>query len=104
MQTLQIILIFAIFFAGAYLMMTKKLPAILALPIMGILIAAIAGVPFKSDNPEINSIMDFVIAKGGIKLASTIIVTIYGAIFAKIIQKKGISDSIIKRAARTCRR
>ena len=80
-------------------MMTKKLPAILALPIMGILIAAIAGVPFKSDNPEINSIMDFVIAKGGIKLASTIIVTIYGAIFAKIIQKKGISDSIIKRAA-----
>lgn len=99
MQTLQIILIFAIFFAGAYLMMTKKLPAILALPIMGILIAAIAGVPFKSDNPEINSIMDFVIAKGGIKLASTIIVTIYGAIFAKIIQKKGISDSIIKRAA-----
>ena len=54
MQTLQIILIFAIFFAGAYLMMTKKLPAILALPIMGILIAAIAGVPFKSDNPEIN--------------------------------------------------
>ena len=66
MQTLQIILIFAIFFAGAYLMMTKKLPAILALPIMGILIAAIAGVPFKSDNPEINSIMDFVIAKGGI--------------------------------------
>ena len=99
MQTLQIILIFAIFFAGAYLMMTKKLPAILALPIMGILIAVIAGVPFKTDDPEVNSIMDFVIAKGGVKLASTIIVTIYGAIFAKIIQKKGISDSIIKRAA-----
>ena len=99
MQTLQIILIFAIFFAGAYLMMTKKLPAILALPIMGILIAVIAGVPFKTEDPEVNSIMDFVIAKGGVKLASTIIVTIYGAIFAKIIQKKGISDSIIKRAA-----
>lgn len=99
MQTLQIILIFAIFFVGAYLMMTKKLPAILALPIMGILIAVIAGVPFKTEDPEVNSIMDFVIAKGGVKLASTIIVTIYGAIFAKIIQKKGISDSIIKRAA-----
>ena len=99
MQTLQIILIFAIFFAGAYVMMTKKLPAILALPIMGILIAVIAGVPFKTEDPEVNSIMDFVIAKGGVKLASTIIVTIYGAIFAKIIQKKGISDSIIKRAA-----
>ena len=99
MQTLQIILIFAIFFAGAYLMMTKKLPAILALPIMGILIAVITGVPFKTEDPEVNSIMDFVIAKGGVKLASTIIVTIYGAIFAKIIQKKGISDSIIKRAA-----
>ncbi|MCH3926027.1 MAG: hypothetical protein LKE27_06200 [Atopobiaceae bacterium] len=43
MATLQVILIFAIFIAGVVLMMTKKLPAILALPLMGILIAAVAG-------------------------------------------------------------
>lgn len=35
MQTLQVIVILAIFLAGVALMMTKKMPAILALPCMG---------------------------------------------------------------------
>lgn len=99
MEILQIILVFTIFFIGAFLMMTKKLPAILALPIMGILIAIISGVPFSSQDPEVKTIMGFVIGKGGAKLAGTIVVTIYGSIFARVIQKKGISDSIIKKAA-----
>ena len=43
MQTLQVIVILAIFLAGVALMMTKKMPAILALPCMGILIAVVAG-------------------------------------------------------------
>lgn len=52
MQTLQVIVILAIFLAGVALMMTKKMPAILALPCMGILIAAVAGVPFISSDAE----------------------------------------------------
>lgn len=52
MQTLQVIVILAIFLAGVALMMTKKMPAILALPCMGILIAAVAGVPFISSDSE----------------------------------------------------
>ena len=99
MATLQVILIFAIFIAGVVLMMTKKLPAILALPLMGILIAAVAGVPFVSAYADTQSITDFVLSKGAVKLAGTISVTIFGAIFAKAIQKEGISDAIIRKAA-----
>lgn len=99
MATLQVILILAVFLGGVALMMTKKLPAILALPCMGIIIAAIAGVPFISADKETQSITSFVIASGAAKLASTIIVTIFGAIFAKVIQKEGISDAIIRKAA-----
>lgn len=99
MATLQVILIFAIFIAGVVLMMTKKLPAILALPLMGILIAAVAGVPFVSVDADTQSITDFVLSKGAVKLAGTISVTIFGAIFAKAIQKEGISDAIIRKAA-----
>ena len=99
MATLQVILIFAIFIAGVVLMMTKKLPAILALPLMGILIAAVAGVPFVSADADTQSITDFVLSKGAVKLAGTISVTIFGAIFAKAIQKEGISDAIIRKAA-----
>ena len=99
MATLQVILIFAIFIAGVVLMMTKKLPAILALPLMGILIAAVAGVPYVSADADTQSITDFVLSKGAVKLAGTISVTIFGAIFAKAIQKEGISDAIIRKAA-----
>ena len=99
MQTLQVIVILAIFLAGVALMMTKKMPAILALPCMGILIAVVAGVPFISSDAETQSITSYVIAGGASRLASTIIVTVFGAIFAKVIQKEGISDAIIRKAA-----
>ncbi len=96
----QVILILLVFIAGIALMMTKKLPAILALPLLGIIIAAIAGVPFMTpEKEEGQTIMAFVIASGASKLAGTIIATIFGAIFAKIIQKQGISDEIIRKAA-----
>ena len=99
MATLQVVLILAVFVAGVALMMTKKLPAILALPLMGVLIAAVAGVPFISSDPEVKTITSFVIGSGAGKLAGTTTVTIFGAIFAKVIQKEGISDAIIRKAA-----
>jgi TRAP-type C4-dicarboxylate transport system permease large subunit len=40
-----------------------------------------------------------VLSKGAVKLAGTISVTIFGAIFAKVIQKEGVSDAIIRKAA-----
>lgn len=100
MGNVQVILILVVFIAGIALMMTKKLPAILALPLLGVLIAIIAGVPFMTPaKKDGQTIMAFVIAGGASKLASTIMATIFGAIFAKVIQKQGISDAIIRKAA-----
>lgn len=99
MPELRVVLILAVFAAGVALMMTKKCPAILALPLMGILIAAVAGVPLNDPDPEVPSIAGFVIGAGSARLASTIVVTLFGAVFAKVIQKKGISDTIIRKAA-----
>lgn len=99
-STVQVILILAVFVLGIILMMSKKLPVILALPVMGIVIALIAGVPFMTAaKPGDQTVMDFVIAQGSARLASTIMATIFGAIFAKVIQKQGISDAIIRKAA-----
>jgi len=96
----QVVLILLVFIGAIILMMTKKLPAILALPILGIVIAVIAGVPFRSPaGTGGQTIMVFVIASGSAKLASTIMATIFGSIFAKIIQKQGIADAIIRKAA-----
>lgn len=96
----QVVLILLVFIAGIVLMMSKKLPAILALPLLGVIIAVIAGVPFMTPaTEEGQTIMTFVVAGGASKLAGTIIATIFGAIFAKIIQKQGISDTIIRKAA-----
>lgn len=100
MQTLQAILILIVFLVSVYLMMTKKLSAIVAMPLMGILIAAIAGVPFMTPAEEGGqTIVGHVIGAGSARLASTIIVTIFGAIFAKVIEKQGIAGEIIRKAA-----
>ena len=93
-----LILLFFVVFIG--LMIAKKLPTILALPLLGVLVAAIAGVPFLTSAEEGGqTIMGFVIGQGASRLAGTIIATIFGGMFAKVIQKQGISDAIIRKAA-----
>lgn len=86
------ILILLVFFIFAGLMISRKLPTILALPLMGITIAVIVGIPFKD-------IINDVIMSGSVKLTSSIVVVIFGSMFARVIMKTGISDSIIKKAA-----
>lgn len=97
---LQVILILAVFALFIGLIIAKKLPTILALPLLGIVVAVIAGVPFlTSPDPEGQTIMTFVIGQGSVRMASTIIATIFGGMFAKVIQKQGISDAIVRKAA-----
>lgn len=96
----QVILILLVFILFIVLMITKKLPTILALPLLGVLVAIIAGVPFlKAAEPDGQTIMGYVIGSGASRLASTIIATIFGGMFARVIQKQGISDAIIRKAA-----
>lgn len=91
-MTTQGVLILIAFFIFAGLMITKKLPTILALPLMAFAICAISQMSMLK-------VINVVILGGSTKLSSAIAVVVFGAMFAKIIMKTGISDSIIKKAA-----
>lgn len=98
--SIRVILILVAFAVFVSLMVAKKLPTILALPLLGVLTAVIAGVPFMTPAEEGGqTIMNYVIGQGASRLAGTIIATIFGGMFAKVIQKQGISDAIIRKAA-----
>ncbi|MEG0367434.1 MAG: citrate transporter [Coprobacillus sp.] len=96
---LQGILILVIFFAFAALMMTKKLQTIIALPLMGILIAFVAGVPFITDDPKGYSIAANVLEAGSMRLSSAIAGLIFGSFFGQVLNRVGIVKGIIKKAA-----
>ncbi len=98
--SIRVILILVAFAVFVGLMVAKKLPTILALPLLGVLTAVIAGVPFMTPAEEGGqTIMNYVIGQGASRLAGTIIATIFGGMFAKVIQKQGVSDAIIRKAA-----
>lgn len=99
MQTVQIIGILLVFVIFVALMMTRKLTTLLALPIMAILLAAIAGIPFQSSNPDTFTITSGVLAGGVMKLSTAIAGLIFGAWFGQILSKVGITKTIIRKAA-----
>ena len=86
------ILILIIFIVFAALMFTRKVPALIAIPTMGILIAAAVGTPFSV-------ILNDIISAGSIKLASAYIAVFAGAMLGRVMMQTGIAEGIIKRAA-----
>lgn len=84
--------ILGIFVVLAVLMYLQKLPALLALPIMAIGIALVAGIP-RYD------ILKVVITDGAVRLAGPISAAIFGAALAQVVNTTGIAETIIKKAA-----
>ncbi len=95
-QAIGILLVFLLF---AGLMMTRKLPTILALPSMAILFALIAGVPWSSGDPETATLSGTILAQGSMRLSTAIAGLIFGAWFGQILNKVGVTKSIIRKAA-----
>ena len=91
-MTISGILLLTGFVILAVLMITRILPTLLALPMMAVWIALISGIPFTDWLNEI-------LLKGSMRLSSPITLVIFGSMFSNIIQKTGISDTIIKKAA-----
>jgi H+/gluconate symporter-like permease len=81
-----------IFIIFAALMFTRKMPALLALPAMAILIAALAQLPATA-------ILNDIIAKGSIKLSAVYVAVFMGAMMGRVMMQTGIAEEIIKRAA-----
>lgn len=92
MEYLPAILILLIFAAHAALMMTRRLPALLALPMMAVLIALAAGMGGRE-------ILETVLDKGAMRLAGAIAAAIFGGVLAQVVRRSGVAESLVKRAA-----
>lgn len=95
-MALQIIGILGLFLLMVVLMMTRKLPTILALPIMAVGIALIAGIPFLGG--EFNVASD-ILQSGSMRMSTAIAGLFFGAIFGKVLSNIGVTQAIIRKAA-----
>ncbi|MCX6149275.1 MAG: citrate transporter [Ignavibacteriales bacterium] len=73
-------------------MFLRKIPALIALPIMAFLIALIGGV-------KIPDIIQYVIGQGSLKLYNAYTVAMFGSMLSVILQKTGVAESFIKKGA-----
>lgn len=89
MTAFLIVLVFVIF---AALMISRRMPAILAVPAMAICVAAVARTPIKD-------ILENVVANGSTKLANQYLMVFAGAMLGRVVMQTGIAESMIKRAA-----
>ncbi|MFH0989354.1 MAG: citrate transporter [bacterium] len=90
------LLIFLIFLIAATLMFLRKLPALLALPLMAI---AIAGVELMMGRLSVRDLTMGVLADGAIRLADPMIISFFGGMLSVIMQKSGVAESFIRRGA-----
>ncbi|MEY3283909.1 MAG: hypothetical protein RIR86_1922 [Acidobacteriota bacterium] len=89
MTAILIILVFMLF---AGLMMTRRMPAILALPAMAVSVALVAREPLRV-------ILEQVVTNGATRLAGQYLMVIAGAMLGRVVMQTGIAESMIKRAA-----
>ncbi|MGM9974377.1 MAG: C4-dicarboxylate ABC transporter [Clostridiaceae bacterium] len=98
---LQGALIILCFLVIAGLMITRKIPTLLALPLLAVIICLIAGVPFIGQDADGNQIgfLHTVIENGSVRMASAYIAVIFGAWLGQIMNKTGVTENIIKISA-----
>lgn len=98
---LQGSLIILAFLIIAALMMTKKIPTLLALPLMAVVICVIAGVPAIGTDAEGTEIgwLQTVLENGTVRMGSAIMAVIFGAWLGQLMNKTGVTENIIKKSA-----
>lgn len=98
-------LILVIFLIAAAIMITRKLPAILTLPIMGLAIAGgTALIQFflgVDETRRISStdLLGGVLADGALLLHVPMIVAFFGGVISFLMQKSGTAESLVKQGA-----
>jgi hypothetical protein len=83
--------IVAVFAVLAGLMIARKLPALLAVPLMALAIGALAGAGWAG--------VGDIFAKGAVQLAPTIATLIFGALLSRVVLSTGIAETIVTIAA-----
>lgn len=98
---LQGILIIVLFIIIAGLMISKKIPTLLALPLLALGILIISGVPMMgkdADGKEIGYLQT-VFEAGAVRMAAAYIAAIFGAWLGQLMNKSGVTENMIKKAA-----
>lgn len=81
-----------IFLALVAAMYLRLLPALLALPLLAIALASIAGMGWRD-------ILTSVVEDGGMRLKTAILAALMGSILAQVVEKTGIAQTAIKKTA-----
>ncbi|MBN1637432.1 MAG: citrate transporter [Ignavibacteriales bacterium] len=92
MENIQVILLLGIFFLMTILMFLRKIPALIALPVMAFLISIIGGVSLEDT-------IKYVLGQGSLKLHSAYTIAMFGSMLSVLLQKTGIAESFIKKGA-----
>jgi H+/gluconate symporter-like permease len=98
---LQGLLIILVFLVIAVLMITRKIPTLLALPVLAIAICAIAGVPLigKDDKGVNIGFLHTVIDAGATRMAAAYAAVMFGAWLGQLMNQTGVTATIIKKSA-----
>jgi hypothetical protein len=83
--------VLAVFLVSAVLMYRRIMPAIIAVPVMAVAMALVAGVPW----PQIGEI----VTGGAVALAPVYVTVIFGALLARVTLDTGIARSLVNIAA-----
>ena len=92
METIQIILLIGVFFFMALMMFFRKIPALIALPLMAVLIAYIGGIQYSD-------IIEYVTGQGALKLHQAYTIALFGSMLSILMQKTGVAETFIKKGA-----
>ncbi len=91
-------LIIVIFLVCCALMYTKKLSAMFALPLMAFFIALVSGIPMLNAGEE-SGILTLLFVDGPVRLASAMMMMIFGAILAQYVKTVGIAQAIVRKVS-----
>lgn len=89
------VIILIVYFTMAALMVTKKISTFLALTLMGFLFSVLSGEPLTGEF----GLLSFVIPKGAVRLGSTMLLVVFACWLGKIMERTGVTQTIIKKAA-----
>lgn len=99
---MQVALIIVIFLVMCVLMYTKKLNAMFALPIMALLIAVVAGIPWSNvteGDVTLSGIQSLLFVEGPTRLATTMITFLFGGILSQVVKNSGIAEGVVRKVS-----
>ncbi len=84
MEFFQVSLLIIIFLLFALMMFFRKIPALIALPLMAFFISLAGGIHF-------NDIIKYVIGEGSVKLFQAYTIAMFGNMLSVMMQKTGVT-------------